>query len=121
MPKFLVDESTGRKFFALLAKNGFSAKQVADLLPGASDEKIMKFAHSEKMVIITDDKDFGELVFRQNISSFGVVLFRTKSANPEKKLELFIIASEKGVKFEGNFVVITETSVRVRKRSLHFT
>ena len=69
-------------------------------------------AELEKRVLITDDKDFGELIFRLKKPSNGVVLFRTSTHRPEMKLGLLKGALEKSEKM---FTVISESGIRVRK------
>lgn len=115
MPKFLIDESTGRKTFDLLIAAGFEAKFVGDLFRRAPDEKIIAFAEKENFAVITDDKDFGELVFRAGNKSSGVILFRTKSVNAHERVELLKATLKTNIKIEKNFIVITENSVRVKK------
>ena len=48
----------------------------AEIAPGTADIRWMEFAEQERRVILTSDKDFGELVFRGGITSHGVVLLR---------------------------------------------
>jgi predicted nuclease of predicted toxin-antitoxin system len=55
---------------------GHDVKAVADLLPGASDQTVLEFAALEARILITKDKDFGELVFRFHAQSLGVILLR---------------------------------------------
>lgn len=64
--KFLVDANLGRKFTNLIHEAGYNAIFISDILTKSSDEDILTFAKSENRVIITNDKDFGELVFRAN-------------------------------------------------------
>ncbi len=77
----------------------------------APDEQVLASAESEDMIIMTDDKDFGELVFRLRKSTKGVILFRAHTTNPEKLFELAKSALGKG---EGKFIVIEVGQIRVR-------
>lgn len=61
--RFLVDESAGKKLADLLAQE-HDVIFVGDVFPSISDEKVLEIAKKQKRVLITDDKDFGELVFR---------------------------------------------------------
>ena len=76
MLRFLVDESTGKKLHSFLIGKGFDTKFVPDSIPRAIDKDVLKFAEKEKRILVTNDKDFGELVFRLNKPSYGVVLMR---------------------------------------------
>jgi len=61
---FLVDANLGRKFTRLLNNAGYEAAFINDILKNASDEEILAVAERQKQVIITSDKDFGELIFK---------------------------------------------------------
>lgn len=116
MPKFLVDESTGLKIFQALTEKDYDAKYVSFLMPKASDDEVLAFAEKENRILITDDKDFGELTFRFMKPSSGVVLLRLKLDLPEYRIKHLLNFLEKFVdKLEGNFIVLTEGQVRVRK------
>ena len=110
--RFLVDESLGKRFSEVLIRHGYISLFVGDLMRSAPDEKILASAVYENMIVITDDKDFGELVFRQKKSTKGIILFRVRTTNPEKLFEL--AKSELG-RAKGKFIVIEEGQVRVRE------
>lgn len=109
--KFLVDVNLGRKFTGLLQDAGHDAVFAKDL-PVSSDEEIMDIANEEGMIIITNDKDFGELIFRSGRSSRGVILLRTIATDSLKRFE-----SVKGIldKSSGKFTTVKEGGIRVRK------
>ena len=110
--RFLVDENLGRRFADILNRHGYSASFVGDVVRSATDDKILAFAKKENLMIVTDDKDFGELVFRLKKSTKGVILFRTLTTDPEKLFDM-----SKGVlhKAVGKFIVVEEGQIRVRK------
>ncbi len=110
--RFLVDESMGNKFAALLKNAGHNTVFAGDPIPEATDKDVLTFAAREKRVLITADKDFGKLAVQLKIPVRGVILFRTRTRKPDKRFEL-----AKGVldKAEGRFVVVKEGHVRVRR------
>ena len=110
--RFLVDENLGKRFADLLNRSGYDAVFVGDAMRGFPDEEILTIANTEKRVLITDDKDFGELVFRFNKITSGVVLFRTLTNNSEEKLGLVKNILRYA---EGSFIVVSEGGIRVRK------
>lgn len=72
------------------------------------DETILKLAEKEGRILITNDKDFGELIFRQKRVSAGIVLIRMKEATGKQKAELIgKLITTCGDKLSGNFVVVT--------------
>lgn len=109
--KFLVDANLGRKFTELVKHAGYDAVFAKDLLPLSGDDEILAEAESEERIVITNDKDFGELVFRSRRTAIGVILLRTLTTDSKKRFELV-----KGVlgRAEGKFIVVKEGQVRVR-------
>jgi len=69
-------------------------------------------AERECRAVITNDKDFGELIFKMKKPASGVILLRTLSTNP---VERFGIVKDVLDKAEGNFIVVREGRIRVRK------
>ncbi len=116
MLRLLIDESTGRKVARALAESGFDVLYVADVMRGAGDEKILQFAEQEKRILVTNDKDFGELVFRLMKPVTGVIFLRLASDVPQKRIEVLskVIQNFQG-KFIGHFIVANEYKIRVRK------
>jgi predicted nuclease of predicted toxin-antitoxin system len=84
--KFIIDECTGKRLSILLKKAGYEVIFVGDWKPSASDDEVLKKANEEGRVLITDDKDFGELVFRLNKPTSGVILIRTSTIAQKKTL-----------------------------------
>ena len=111
--KFLVDECVGKTFVNILKENGFFAIYVGDALKGASDEEVLKFAEENKMILITEDKDFGKLVFLYKMPSSGVIIFRTSFTDARKRFEL-LRKVMKVIDISGKFIVITEKGAKWR-------
>ena len=84
--------------------------------PGIPDEDVLQFAVADSAILITADKDFGELVFRQGLISSGVLLIRLAGLAPESKADLMSTVIENHQReLAGNFTVITPGLVRIRK------
>ena len=65
--------------------------------------------------MLTKDKDFGELVFRQRLASFGVVLLRLNGLPPTRKSAIVAaVIAERSVEIVGAFTVISPGQVRIR-------
>ena len=106
-----MDESTGRKLTALINQAGYDVVFSLDVLSGADDEQILSFAEKNGRVLITDDKDFGELIFRHNKPTSGVIFLRT-AKDPVKR---FVKIKDVLDKAEGKFIVVEEGRIRVRE------
>ena len=109
--RFLVDENLGSRFAKVLSAHGHNIMFAGDSMRGALDENILLFAEKENLVVITDDKDFGELVFRLKQQTKGVILLRASTTNPEK---LFEMVKDILVASKGKFIVVKEGQIRVR-------
>ncbi len=81
----------------------------------AKDDELLNLANKENRILITNDTDFGELIFLQNRVTTGIVLLRIKGQDVKKKLrslsKLIRLYSDK---IENHFVVITERRIRIR-------
>lgn len=111
--RFLVDESTGKKFADLL-KRKHDVVFVGDVMPTATDEKVISYAEKENRILVTDDKDFGELVFRLQKPSKGVILLRIDKTSPDYRFEILNNVLETQ-KIKNRFIVVKEEKIRIRK------
>ena len=109
----LVDESAGKKLALLLISAGHDVVFVGDVMPSVSDEEVLVKAASESRILISDDKDFGELVVRQRKPATGVILLRTLSTNPKIRANAVAkILNDMDAK--GKLNIVKEGRVRVR-------
>lgn len=85
--KYLANENFPAETVGLLREKGDDVVHAAETLVGASDEAILQAAVGEDRVVLTFDRDFGELVFhRRRPSASGVVLFRLGQSSPDQML-----------------------------------
>jgi len=83
--------------------------------PGISDDEVLNLANREKSILLTADKDFGELIFRQGKIAKGVILVRLAGLSPEVKAEIVADAiREHAGELLLAFTVITPVTVRIR-------
>jgi len=87
--------------------------------PGISDEEILWKANEHLSLLVTADKDFGEMVFRQNLlSAGGVVLIRLAGLSPKRKAEVVSrVFRDRGTDLRQAFSVISPGRIRVRPKS----
>jgi predicted nuclease of predicted toxin-antitoxin system len=109
----IVDESTGRRLYNLL-KESYDTSFVGDVLPGSADTKILELACREERTVITDDKDFGELVFRLKKPCKGIILLRMNAKDPQKRLHAIKGVLEKVKDLQNKFIVLEEKTARIR-------
>lgn len=115
--KFLADENVDKPIVERLRNNGHVVLYVIEMKPSISDDEVIQRANQESALLLTADKDFGELVFRQGRIVYGVILIRLSGFSPQHKAEVVAIAvQEHGDELVQNFTVITPGAVRIRRR-----
>ena len=111
--RFLVDECTGPAVARWLRNQAHDVFSVYEDARGMADDDVLAKAHSENWILITNDKDFGDKIYRDQHPHHGVVLLRLKDERASSKID----AIEKlldGYKdrLVDEFVVVTERRVR---------
>lgn len=112
--RFLVDECTGPAVAQWLRRQNHDVISVFDEIRGADDREVIQKAFEQNCILITNDKDFGELVFREKKPHKGVILLRLEDERATNKISVLKHLLEKYEKsIPGCFIVVTETSVRI--------
>ena len=112
---FLADENVDRQIADSLRLMGHNVEYVAEKDAGISDDEVLEMANEKTSLLLTADKDFGELVFRQRRITNGVVLIRLAGLSPSRKAEIVVSAIEKHeAELKDSFAVITPGSIRIR-------
>ena len=115
--RFLVDESTGPTVAKWLSSEGYEVFSVYDLVRGMHDVDIVQKAFDENWVLITNDKDFGEQVYRERKPHHGIILLRLEDERAKSKIEVLKrLLNFHADSLPEQFVVVTEKSVRFAKR-----
>jgi predicted nuclease of predicted toxin-antitoxin system len=114
--RWLADECVAAGLVALLRADGHDVLYVAETAAGLSDGDVITLASREMRLLLTEDKDFGDLVFRRERAVPGVVLMRMASENPALKAVRLAAAIERyGELLFGHYVVIEEGRFRSRR------
>src|SRR5215469_10478537 len=114
---FVADESCARPVIQALREAGHDVLDISELTPGASDDQILDRALNEKRVLITEDRDFGELVYARGRPSTGVILVRFHSRARRAKPATVVGAVTKlGARLQDAFTVVEPGRVRVSSR-----
>ena len=74
--RFLADESCDFAVVRALRKAGHDVKAVAEMSPGISDEEVAMQSAGEMRILITEDKDFGQMIYVKSQASAGVIFIR---------------------------------------------
>lgn len=111
--RFLVDESTGPAVAAWLRQQGHEVFSVYAEARGMDDDDIIHKAFTENWILITNDKDFGEKVYREQRPHKGIVLLRLEDERAVVKVETIKRLLESYAdRLAEQFVVVTESRVR---------
>jgi predicted nuclease of predicted toxin-antitoxin system len=114
--RFVADENIDRQIVEGLRADGHDVLYVAEMMPGVSDENVLNSSNVAEAVLITADKDFGELIFRLKKVASGVVLIRLAGLSPTRKADLVLNAvRQHEAEFQNAFTVITAGLVRIRR------
>ena len=112
---FLIDENIHADIVAWLRSLGQNVLYAAESLSGSSDEELLKTAQREHRVIVTDDKDFGELIFHRRMLSSGVIPLRLTDRSIQVRLKrLEAVWATISTRADGSFMVISDRRVRLR-------
>ena len=112
--KFLADESLEYSIVLFLREQGYDVTSVAEDFPSVKDETVLKTAYRQGRVIITNDKDFSDLVFINQLSHKGIILLRFKTEKVETKIKfLKSFLTNYPTKIAKKFTVIDEVKVRI--------
>lgn len=114
--KFLIDECVGRFVFNWLKSKGVDVVFVKDEFEGFSDDFVLAKAISEKRILITCDKDFGDMVFRDKKKHIGIILLRLIDESSVNKVRVLeeVFANYKD-EIDNNFLILSENNVRIIK------
>ncbi|MGD9975724.1 MAG: DUF5615 family PIN-like protein [Desulfatirhabdiaceae bacterium] len=86
--KFLIDVGVGKRIERYLREEGYDIKAVRDIDSRMEDENIIHTAVTENRMVVTMDKDFGELVYHGSMKHCGVLLLRLENATGTEKLQI---------------------------------
>jgi predicted nuclease of predicted toxin-antitoxin system len=111
--RFIVDECTGPGVAGWLVAEGHTVFSVYEQAQGLSDESILQKAFAEGWILITNDKDFGEKVYREKRPHHGIIFLRlADERSPKKVAVLQKLLGNHAENLTDNFVVVTEKNVR---------
>jgi predicted nuclease of predicted toxin-antitoxin system len=116
---FLANENFPLLSVRLLREAGHRVVSIIQEAPGSKDEDILKRAYTERLIILTFDRDYGELIYRRkDLTPAGVVYFRFGLATPSEPAEILIsIMDRADLSVIDKFTIVERG--RVRQRALH--
>lgn len=112
--RILADENFPGDAVLALRERGHDVAWVRSDAPGSSDVQVIARAQAEGRVLVTFDKDFGELVFRSKLpASSGIVLFRVTVSSPSYVARVAVAALESRTDWADHFAVVEDDRIRM--------
>ena len=112
--RFLADESCDFAAVRALRNAGHDVVAVAEISPRAEDVHVLHLASQGERILLTEDKDFGQLVFAHGQPTRGVIFLRYPSrARRNMAAEVVRLVKQRGEKLLGCFVVMQPGKVRI--------
>jgi predicted nuclease of predicted toxin-antitoxin system len=102
-----------------LRNAGHDVASVIKETPGDKDRDVLKRAHEERRIVLTFDRDYGELIYRHKLfAPSGIVYFRFNPSTPEEPAEILLKILDKGkVPILDRFTLVEKG--RIRQRALY--
>jgi predicted nuclease of predicted toxin-antitoxin system len=114
--RWLADECVAAPLVASLRESGHDVLYIVEAIAGLNDTDVIVLALREQRLLLTEDKDFGDLVFRRGQAVPGVVLMRIDPENLELKEKRLAAALERyGEGLFGRYMVVEEARFRSRQ------
>lgn len=114
--KLLADENIENEIIIALRLSGFDVLSIRETDPGIEDRSVLGIAQSSDCILLTNDKDFGELVYRERLLAKGVILLRFGTTPIADRIErLKKVFSDHRTALLNSFSVISNNGLRIRK------
>ena len=119
--RWLIDECVDANLAALLRELGHDVVYLSEVAPRTADADVLIRAGRENRLLLTEDKDFGDLVFRQARPVPGIVLLRIESSRRSRKGPRLLAAIDRfGEGLFGRYTVIEDARFRSRRLRLSY-
>lgn len=113
--RFLADECCDALVVRMLRNMGYDVTYVAELAPGLADHDVLARSVAEECILLTEDRDFGELVFRGQETAFGIVLLRILPENRRQKPDrIAALVQQYESELPRSIVIVTLNTIRIR-------
>jgi predicted nuclease of predicted toxin-antitoxin system len=113
--KFLLDENVSALVRTRLRDAGCEVSTLTDAQRGSADPAVLEFASKDGRIVITEDRDFGELVIRKKLPIDGVLLLELDQlSNAAEAERVLAVVLSLGERLNGHLVVVEPSRTRIR-------
>ncbi|MCA9093780.1 MAG: DUF5615 family PIN-like protein [Planctomycetaceae bacterium] len=114
MSRFLANENLPRDVIVAARSRGYDIEWITEIAPGASDEEVLRLGMSAQRVLVTFDKDFGELAFHHGAkATCGIILLRPRVLKVDELSRFVENVLSQAIQWEGHFSVADVDRIRV--------
>ena len=112
----LADESVDFGIIEALRIDGYEIEAIIEIDPSIDDDEVLEIAIKKDAILLTEDKDFGELTYRLKKPNKGILLIRLSGLTIEKKIEMVLETLDKHKEeIKNHFSVLSVNKLRIRK------
>ena len=113
--RFLANENFPLDAIEALRAEGHDVAWIRRDAPGSTDAEVLHYARAADRILLTFDKDFGELAYHAGLSSSsGIVLFRLRAHSSSILSQRVVSAIRSRGEWAGCFTVVEHDRIRVR-------
>ncbi len=113
--RLLADENVARPIVEGLRLAGLDVESIGETKAGASDYQVAEAALRDGRILLTEDRDFGEMIVRQKLGLRGVILLElARLSNAAAATRVREIVEMHMNKLDGNLLVIEPARIRLR-------
>ena len=114
--RFLANENFPTNSIKILRESGYDVISVSEDFPSVKDFEVLLYAQQKRCIVLTFDRDYGELIYHYGFFAYGVVYFRFDSEYPEEPAERLLKILDLGeIELLDKFTVVERDRIRQRK------
>lgn len=118
--KLVADESVDSGIIQKLRQQGINVISISEEFSGIKDSDVLRIAADEQCLLITEDKDFGELTYRLKLLHSGILLIRLNDVKRNERIQLVVeIVEEHFDKLYNHFSVLNKTGLRIKTKFIN--
>ncbi len=115
--RIVADENLAYRMVKALRNEGFEVFSIEEDMPSIPDYNVLSLSVKEDALLITEDKDFGDLVMRHKLPHRGILLLRLAGIETDEKITRTLdVIRTYGEELKDSFTVLDIRSVRLRKK-----
>jgi predicted nuclease of predicted toxin-antitoxin system len=116
LTQFIADENIPKETVDLLKKQGVDIISVTKFAYGLSDTEVLDLANKNGRIVITFDKGFGQLIFKEKRKTKGLILLRFTPKSPQQIAKRIQQVLATNIRMENSVVTVKKDSIRVQNR-----